>query len=244
MFRQVTKSRGSFVQVVKGDKPGHAFRGNQWTKGKVVTDRNLQEASLFEAGLAREYRDAGITEDTMSAEEAAVLKSYQGSGYEDTNLLLRTNGGVGTSLTAEEIVVAKIHVAKLDTLIARTPPLKEDVVVYRGIGRKAADSMGVRSENANGETVISAKNGTLFVDAGFASTSLVSGAALDFSQNSRIALQVTVPKGSKALVMNTARSSPRMAPEHEVILPRNSKMIVTGMTTVNGYTAIQVSVLP
>ena len=62
---------------------------------------------------------------------------------------------------------------------------------------------------------------------------------------SGIVLEVTVPKGTKALSMNAAdKQNLSMNFEHEMLLPRDSAMVITGSYKADGYTIIQTEVIP
>ncbi len=218
--------------VTKGDTPGHPFRGNQWTTGGGTVggpDMTDQQATEFEATLADSYAAAGANEDSQSKLEKDVLFDYSNSGYVEINDTLR--GSSYPSPVKERI---EKSIDTLDKHIAKTEPLQQDLVVFRGVDDQGVSAMGLASP----------AKGAVLEDKGFMSTSLIKSNAAEFAGGQGAVLQITVPKGTKVLSVNAATNNNNLANEHEFIVPRGSAMVITGSSMVDGINVIQAELIP
>ena len=87
--------------------------------------------------------------------------------------------------------------------------------------------------------------GKVLVDPGFISTSLAFSSAQGFAGGSRTVLEITVPKGGKALSMAVAENNTGIGLkfEYEMLLPRSSAMVVTGSRQEGNITIVEAKVM-
>jgi len=176
-----------------------------------VVDEPVSEGEFRVVGETPEEADAygnSIYEDaalSLSEDEQAALRVYQGPAHEDMNNSLRFG-------TIDESTARLDQIRSIDAAIENAPPLPEDVTLYRGINDDVA------SQLANGVSE--------FTDNGFLSTSLRSGAAEDFGT----VMEIRAPAGTKGFYMN---SNPRgrigpVREESELLLARGQTLKVVG----------------
>ena len=128
-----------------------------------------------------------------------AFSDYQGSGYQEINGFLRGKGHY--SYTGD----IKKKISAMDKYLGSSKAtLKHTLFVWRGITDSTANKL---------------KEGTVFEDKGYFSTSLDHNTASGFTKSTHYMMRVEVPKGAKAAIYNTS--------EREVLLPRNSRFQVT-----------------
>lgn len=75
------------------------------------------------------------------------------------------------------------------------------------------------------------KEGSVFQDNGFVSTSLNSKVAGNFATSKNVIAEIRVPKGSKGAYMDSLKTDlSKQQPEHELILPRGSRFKIVSST--------------
>jgi hypothetical protein len=131
---------------------------------------------------------------------------YGYDGYRAVNRYLET-GEIIRGADRDTVITTIKH---LDVIIENAPPLKGDIVVYRGINLPTIQSKRYASPspliNFTGK------------HKGFVSTSLDEGVSSIFLENKCCMLKITVPKNKKALYLSGATESA----EEEVLFARNS----------------------
>lgn len=235
--------------VIKGDSPGHPFRGNQWTNGGGTIggyEMTAEQATEFEATLSDSYAAAGVDTNTLPADEAQTLWNYRGFGHININDTLRNPENFKDSDYDRQIAeAAKVDHANLDSIMEKAPALEQDIVVYRGMKTGAAEALGMADVTLYGDNAKAPEVGRVIHDKGYASTTLVHGESMSMFGTSGMVLEVKVPKGTKALSMNAAdKENLSMNFEHEMLLPRDSAMVITGSYKADGYTIVQVELIP
>lgn len=130
----------------------------------------------------------------LSDKTKQAIAYYTDDGYDKINNYMRFGGGK---------YIAQVHdsIKLIDKAFENSPPLTQDVVVYRGIRS---------SYQIEGE----------FVEKAFTSTSVNLSIALEFNNNSKCCIfKINVPKGKKVLPLVNCSEN---ASELEVLLPKNS----------------------
>jgi hypothetical protein len=155
---------------------------------------------------------------SMPGDEQDALFDYQGSGYYYINRGLR-----GNNLDAEDAAKVKL----IDSAMSRAS-ISESVVVHRGMTGAAFGS-----GNATGKTI---------TDSGYVSTSLNRKVAYGYSSDrGDVQVQIRLPKGSKALYIDTMSEN---VTEYEMLLPRGSRFRVISDTGRGGNRKIEMELVP
>lgn len=181
----------------------------------------------------------------FNSEDGPNVEYYTSSGYADINNYLRTNGKDDTQI--------KEYVSSMDKEISKTKAPR-DMVLYRG-------TSGVNKFDR-------LKEGDVFTDKGFVSTTTEVGTVAEFMSSATggafdsrpfekgYVLEMNVPKGNQVLSVNNyfknvgSKYGPSadILRENEHILPRGSKFLVNSVKTINVRGVedklIQVTVLP
>ena len=152
----------------------------------------------------------------LTSDEIDAVDNYQAGENEGMNRLLRTGKG---SKRAES------RVENLNSAFDKTPPLQEDVVLYRGL------NVGRFTD----------KNGTMpgqITDKGFVSTSLNVGIANSFSEGrpKGAVMEIKVPKGTRVLSVNAIQGF--SGDEREFILSPSSTFKILSSSRRKGLTGI------
>lgn len=240
---------------------GRYAANQRWQGQKKVepaTNRTDDQATEFEQSLSNAYAKNKVTTETMTEDEMGSLLGYRGLGFFHINNLLRTPRDTKWGLQRDDDAAAGFRAERMkdieviDALIDRTPPLQEDLIVFRGMKTEAAQAFGFTSDRIMTFRQPEPQKITnkVIVDKGFASTSLVANRAKNFG-GSGFFMEIKIPKGKKALFMNTADMETRkygsdgrkMDLEHEVLLPRNTAFQITGLRLSDGYTVIEAEVV-
>ncbi len=130
----------------------------------------------------------------LSDKTKQAIAYYTDDGYDKINNYMRYPSGKYVSQVHDSIKL-------IDKAFENSPPLTQDVVVYRGIRS---------SYQIEGE----------FVEKAFTSTSVNLSIALEFNNNSKCCIfKINVPKGKKVLPLVNCSEN---ASELEVLLPKNS----------------------
>lgn len=139
--------------------------------------------------------------NSLNDKTKQAIAYYTDDGYDKINNYMRYGGGK---------YVSQIHdsIKLIDKAFENSPPLAQDVVVYRGIRS---------SYQIEGE----------FVEKAFTSTSVNLSIALEFNNNSKCCIfKINVPKGKKVLPLVNCSEN---ASELEVLLPKNSSFKITSV---------------
>ena len=107
-----------------------------------------------------------------------------------------------------------MYVSNLDDVISRSS-LKEGIVVFRGTRGPVFEKLKAQKE----------KVGLLLQDDAFVSTSTSLDIATGFTHGKGMVFEVRVPTGSNALHVSSNGGVASI--EQEVLLPRNTKFIIT-----------------
>ena len=208
-------------------------------------DTDFEAAGKIEESLAESYASAKTSADTMEPHEEENLEYYRGPGHAVINGYARNPEQVirMESLNADGEAQIQGRIKEMDAVIDRSPPLPSDFVVYRGVGFEGAKALGM--SDSLGWDVKSETVGKVLVDPAFISTSLAFSSAEGFAGGSRTVLEITVPKGSKALSMAVAENNTgdQYKFEYEMLLPRSSAMVVTGSRQEGNITIVEAKVM-
>lgn len=147
----------------------------------------------------------------VTPEEAQALRDYVGPEFAFMNAYSRNPRGPDY-----EHYEAKSK--QLDSLIAKQPPLKGEEIVYRG--------MRPPKELAN-----QLVKGAIIQDPGFMSTSIDRERAKNFGDT---VLTIRVPKGYHAVRVQDYIQGTVAENERELLLPRGTKLKITGVHQVSG----------
>ncbi len=149
----------------------------------------------------------------FTEKQEKALRRYSGQGYADINETLR-EGFLENSTLREEIAAidSAIDEARCDTIL----------IVFRGIGQEYADALKQRR----------LRKGDVIEDAAYLSTSTKQEIAKRFQafEPPGLILRITIPKGAPALSLKPLSDYPD---EDEWLLPRNTRLRVTGYDRVN-----------
>ncbi len=176
----------------------------------------------------------------LTVQQRNALSAYQKTSG-DYNAYLRTGktpNGVPDHHVATFMERLKSEIASVDQALA-SASLPDAVTVMRGI----SDPNAVFNLGEHGD--LSSLVGTTYTDKGFTSTTLDKKVAEYFKGESNAngaVLEITVPKGAHAGWMQIAGVND--AGESELLLARNSKFKVTGVTPKSNGTIIHVELLP
>lgn len=150
--------------------------------------------------------------ENLKPHETLAIERYTQDTYYPINQALR--GAPPPPPTGRDAERALERAATIDAVIRNSPPLEEDVEVFRGV---AAGALGIASV----DEVDSLVGGT-FKDAGIVSTSLNAKVSEEFGggrSGPTVRMEVLVPAGSKALYVEPLSAA---MGEYEVLLPTGS----------------------
>lgn len=108
---------------------------------------------------------------------------------------------------------------KMDSIIEKSPPLKENITVYRGV-----DGLFL-----NGDKISTFDVGQTFDDSAFVSTSLI---PRNIANRRPILLEIEVPKGTRAAYLEKYTGVTGYG-QQEVLLGRNNKFEITSLPRFN-----------
>lgn len=152
---------------------------------------------------------------SLTGKQASALGSYKGSGYGGINGSLRHNSVDGYNADT---------IKSIEDAISFAPPLAEDTYMWRGF--RYADL-------AKDPVKFLQKNGGLYHDNGFVSTSLHSVTSMSFSGSDKgrsVLVRVKVPAGTRSVHWYS---------EHEHLLQRDSTFKINRvLKTSDGFTVL------
>lgn len=180
--------------------------GEEWS-------RLVHEMNGFEIqDIAREGVRA--TSEVGTPAQIRSLKNYQGSGYDRINGRLRAIKKRGQTYIPGRDDNTAHDIDNLDRLFEKTPGLKRDIVLMRGVGQTYTE-----------EILGQLRVGTVLSDAGFLSTTFERSIAQDFAGSAGMFFELHVPKGLRAIL-------PYNRYESEFILPRGLEFRIIGVRKV------------
>lgn len=165
----------------------------------------------------RWVRPTSEEEKIFSPEEKRALTNYKEFGSSWMNNYLRTGSIIEQTPEKKDFFDSEIKL--IDDAFGKAIPVEQKIEVYRGIKEIHLDN----------------KEGSIFSDKAFVSTSLREYIAKRFGQG--VVVKIIIPKGSKVIPLDFAieRSGRKLhAPaieqrkEQEVLLPRDTKFKVIG----------------
>jgi len=146
-----------------------------------------------------------------TAEERRALADYVGPEFAFMNAYSRHPGG-------PDAAHYEAKSKKLDSLIAKQPPLKGEEIVYRGM-------------NPPKEVAAQLVKGAVIEDKGFMSTTIDRNTAKNFGGT---VMTIRIPKGAKALKVQDFVDTVSSQNEKEMLLPRGTKLQITNVHQVSG----------
>lgn len=160
-------------------------------------------------GWARRFYGAWVK--GLSAGERSALGEYKREGFRALNRGLRVHDGDVSMLPPED----RRRARSLDAALAKAPPLRRPVVVYRG---RLPDAVLEAFETGEEETL----RGQVFGDPAYTSTSLGSGVAAGYGGSSRFPKSVgmiVLPAGTRAGCVDAVLDKG----QSELLLPRGAR---------------------
>lgn len=165
----------------------------------------------------------------LTKRQIAGLDSYRGNGYRPINNHLRKDAPIAS--------FEKRSIGTIDRAIAKSQ-LPENVLGYRAVGD------GVFTK----KTAV----GDIVPDKGFMSMSLSENEGVKFlnyikhhNNNELYFVHISVPSGTNAAYMDALNGHGDVyLHEKEILLERNTKLVVTGIKPMGWYTQIEAEVLP
>jgi hypothetical protein len=163
--------------------------------------------------------EGGVAGVELTDAEQQAVKSYASSGYVDTNKTLRGE----PKPRYREVDTAKVasDIAGLDAAMAKGR-LAQETTLYRGTSMFILDNPTV---------------GTVFQDKGFLSTGRAEAAIKQHSRDAM--LRITAPKGTHAIDVKSVTGGR----ENEILLPRGTKLKVTGITKVGNLNYVDAKIV-
>lgn len=198
---------------VKGDLPGHPFRGNQWDGGQGVGEQSKyivgEKDTVVSAIFKRGQEDAFI--GSLTANESKALFEYKGEDPYAPGAAIALNGMLreGMALSREQQAALK----EIDSAFRKAPRLKEDTILYRGT------------------STLMVERGGFIPSKGFMSTSVKREQAEGFSGitgEESYMYEIKVPKNFVAMPTSHFHATSSIAEEAEVLLPRNVLLKAVG----------------
>lgn len=190
---------------------GKAVAPTAQPKRRVFT--SLQEADAFAKDFSQPW-----AQSIAARHENGLVRYQQGDNY-DLNKALRH----GMSITPDTLPAVADLRDRIDGAFANAPSIPEPITVHRGMGlsnelaRKTAQDWVVGGE---------------YEDPGFMSTSLSQQVAMkDFGSGEAAQIEIRLPAGQKAIYMQSLPNRDQdFDPEHEILLPRNTRYRVVEKT--------------
>jgi hypothetical protein len=217
---------------VKGDLPGHPFRGNQWSGGQEWGERSEEEGER----LTKELEDfVKPWADSLSDEGKETLKYYAGAkgGELEMNSVLR---GQSEGMSRKWKDRVNENIERMDRLIDSAPRMPSETTVFRGVGTEAYVPDPTRPGISVRKKVINFEVGGIYEDPAYMSTSLRREVAEEFARDvgaKPAFLKITLPPGAKAVLATRDVLGKRFI-GGEVVLPRSSKLRITKVDEVDG----------
>lgn len=182
---------------------------------KEATGKDLGGSSDKEIGDHHKDMDKDWRKG-LTADEHQAVRIYTGESFGPMNNSLRDPK---TAKTSEKSDLVK----KVDGALAKSS-LKQDTIVYRGVGDLS--KLGIKGDPAHAI-------GQVIKDKGYTSTSLNPKVAEKY--DGAAVLRIKAPKGSKGASMGGVSRYPK---EHEVLFARGSGVKITGVSKKGGRTII------
>jgi hypothetical protein len=194
---------------------------SRYLGGKEVIDK-LTEISVSKPKIISSVKNAtiGVNEEfilrqnsfisSLSVDSQDALSFYKSRGYKAIN----------NSLRSKNPNRFQKEVSLIESAIDKAPSIDKDIIVYRGVSGDF------------GEILLSSKPGQIIEDPAFMSTSSNLTTAKDMAEGKAV-IELSVPKGTKALWTDELRDISASADESELLFPRNTKIVIR---SINGNT--------
>lgn len=171
------------------------------TSKPLTTDKPATAFGAMSSSTLNSHSD--VVWPSLSPQARTAVKDYSGSGYMQVNNVLRQDKFNPTA-HPDSWTTKTIQGMDAASNAWKSPT---DITVYRGLS----------------SNIVKPEVGSVFVDKGFMSTSVSQSKAFSHGD----ALKILVPKGARAIPLGKNSNHPS---EQELILPRNSKLVVVGVT--------------
>jgi hypothetical protein len=187
----------------------------QWYSDEMKVFGTMKERDAYFENMLKSQREEGFTEEKYP-EFLRAIKEYESAlGYS-------LNDALRDPQVSEKSFEDTIK--SLDKAIETAPPLREEVIAYRGIKGNGLNFF---------ETL---KVGDVFEDKGYVSTTIDAGVAQQFgtsgSMYQGLAMRMKLPAGSKGIFPTGYKQHTEASwdsGESELLLPRDSKFKVTAI---------------
>lgn len=236
-----TKSTATFVSAWAKTKPDLMHVPASDTRKYLNLDiDDLGSGSADGGGDAKAYKgmdtDHKAYLDSLPKEQMAAVLGYTGSDYGRINEFLR---GETEGEPLEDSYQDKLD--NLNTAMSGKT-LGVDVQAYRGVS-SGPFANKLKNAHSAGELV-----GTSLQDPGFVSSTVSEGLANNWAGPGGVVLNLNVKKEQNALYVggrdHKAGLYTEFPHEHEMILPRNTIMLITKSEVINGRLHVSADVLP
>lgn len=222
-------SNGSSGGASKGGKKSKVSKGIDSSERSRFTDKNTASKAAQDAEKA--LPESVHTFGNLAQTDPSV-KWYTGDGYTEINDNLRGKSASDRLTKGETGKAINEHVAQIDRVIDRAPPLPKDTVLYRGVGI------------SSGQVIASADIGSVISDSGYQSHSLDASQADFFAKewgNGEKTIIRAKTNGRQKAIYTNANNK-----EYEALLARDQKWKIVGKEDVvtNGKTTHIVMVEP
>lgn len=168
----------------------------------------------------------------LTLDQTDAVTQYTTSAYRSINGALRGDPIAGRGLDNPAI---KGFIDNIDKALASST-VGHNMLVYRGLGGKTNDALEIANMVKKGNLT-----GYVLDDKGYSSTSPIAERAANFASGTM--LQIALDKDQHGLFVESISAN---TGEHELILPRNTKVMITGKTTTtsDGYKVYPARVVP
>jgi SPP1 gp7 family putative phage head morphogenesis protein len=156
---------------------------------------NEQSSEIFKhaKATAAEKKYLGFKNPyDIKKNELEALENYTGSAFVAYNKTLR--GTLKPTGNYKKYIMRRVN--HIERIIDKAPPIKDDLLAYRGFGGRAGEPLGDLFEKARaGENL----SGTIIEDKGFLSLSLDKKVSEGFASSNDypIFMKIEIPKGSR-----------------------------------------------
>jgi hypothetical protein len=188
-----------------------------------------------ESGLSEyDYNNQKDFVDALPSVVTRSLLEYSGDTYTAINDYLEGDKlDKRGSYSNRKLEYIKYVIQNIDLAFSLAPPLKNDIVVYRGL------KLPIYTDSRRNTLMLSNYSGKY---EGFTSTSYDMNVALKFGSSGvhKTVLKITVPAGSKVIYLGFPNINPD---ENEILLNRNNIISINSIEKLDEYGNSQKSVV-
>jgi hypothetical protein len=208
-IRAFNPNHDELGRFAEGDATGGGRDGASKDRGSRAPARGGELRTASEIKSFGQRNGLDTFKASLSEKESDTATNYQGPAFDRFNSSLRGTDNYGYDDQMQAIME---DIKTLDNVIAKAPPLKEPVMVFRAFNdKKILDQI---------------KAGATFTDKAFVSTTFDKSIAKSFQEQERIPgqvlLAIRLPAGTKGLSMKGS-SGGVMDHQQEFVLPREAK---------------------